>query len=107
MSARRCSLTHSRRRVRDVRVGVTLTRHAQRDVRDLVAVIRNLIATPRPSPDLMSARRYTPAHSRRRVRNVRVGVTLARQTRRHVRGLVVVVRNLVATPRPSHDLASA
>ena len=47
------------------------------------------------------------AHSRRRVRDVPIDVTLARQDCRHVRGLVAVVRILIATPRPSHDLMSA
>ena len=42
-------------------------------------------------------------HSRRHVCDVRVGVTLSRQARRHVRGLVAVVRILIATPC---DLAS-
>ena len=51
---------------------------AQRHVRGLIAVVRNLIATPRPSPDLNVGASLLPAHSRRRVRDAHVGVTLAR-----------------------------
>ena len=50
--------------------------------------------------DLSLACRHTVTHPRRRVRDVRVGVTLARQARRHVRGLVAFVRILIALPCP-------
>ena len=76
----------------------------QRHVRGLVAVIRNLIALA--CPRMTSCRRVATPHAPVTLcpRDVAVSVTLSRQARRHVRGLIAVVRILIATPC---DLASA
>ena len=70
MSACRHAVTRLRCCVRDVRVGVTLSRQAHRHIHDLIAVVRVMIATP--CPRITSRRRV--AAPRRRVRDVYVGV---------------------------------
>ena len=96
----RHAVTHPRRRVRDVRVGVTLARQARRHVRGLVAFVRILIALSVSAHDLASACRHAPAFPRRHVRDARVGVTLSRQARRHVHDLIAFFRVMIAVSCP-------
>ena len=85
----------SRRRVRDVRVGVTLSRQARRHVHDLIAFVRILIAVACPRMTLCR-RVATPRRTRAAVSVTCVSVSRAQ---RHVRDLIAFVRNLIAALR--------
>ena len=77
-----------------------LTRQTHRHVRDLIAIIRNLIVIPCPRITLRR-RVAILRHTRAAVSvTLRVGLTLARQTQRHVRDLIAVIRNLIAVACP-------
>ena len=92
MSACRYAVAHSRRRVCDVRIGVTRRHDIQRHVRSLIAVIRTSIVAPYPR--LHSCRRV--AASRRTCAAVSVTFILASRAQRHVHVLIPVVRILIA-----------
>ena len=96
MSVCRHAVAHSRRRVCDVRIGVTRRHDIQRHGRSLIAVIRTSIVAPYPR--LHSCRRV--ATSCRTRAAVSVTFILASRAQRHVRRLVAVVRIFIAVSCP-------